>query len=415
MRSSVCIPAFAALVAITCHPAPQPVDGASRCAPEAWATPESLWAGPLVAASAHPSSVSGNVDATLVLGREASSPDRPAADTMFAGVLLPSASSEPIPIRRPQGARFFINPIAAIDALGVPHVLWAEPGVTLHGENAVSSSRPRSVWSASLRSGKWTTPNRVAVADWLTWSESGQSPAVQAADGTIQFVVPAWSKRIGLLHLTLTPNGWIAGHIPLAMPAAYAVLASRGEDLLLAYVSPVQGARDLNSLWFTRSTDSGRTWRPSVLVSRSGEKGAGPPMIVSIENSIHLIWGQNLSGGLTTEVLRHAESNDDGMTWGAHADLPVPQFFMSYGAFADPRGVIQVFFSSFVGGRLALQRAQWCGSTWQSPDIVPVPGLGLGSATVHRTGRGTLDVFASGEMKSGAGDWTAMWMRIRSR
>lgn len=403
------------LCSLGCRPGRQAATQSRSCRPAAWTAPESLWAGPLTQVSAQPSSVSEAGDLILVVGRELAFPERPAPDTVFAGVVLKRGASRPNPVRRPPGARFFIDPIAAVDASGAPHVLWAEPVLTLADRGSPNSSRLRTVWSASLINGEWTHPIRVAMAADITWTESGQSPVVQAADGTLQFVVPASADKIGLLHLSLTPNGWIAGHIALPMPAAYSVLARQGSDLLLAYVSPVQGQRDINSLWFTRSTDDGRTWQRAVLVSRSGQTGAGAPMIVPIGGSVHLLWEQNLSGGLATEVLRHAESNDGGSSWGPRADLSLPGFLMTHGAAADSQGAVHVFFSAFVNGHLTLQRARWCASAWQAPDRVPIPGVGFGSGTVHRTPNGAVEVFASGETQSAGKSWTTTWVRTKSR
>jgi hypothetical protein len=350
----------------------------------------------------------------VVFGRETALPSRPAPDTLFAGLWFRPNLPQPIQVRRPPGARYFINPVAAMDPRGTPHVLWAEPGLTQADRIDTMNVRLRSVWAASLGANGWTTPTRVVSADAITWFESGLSPVVATPDGALHFVVPAnRADSTGtLLHLRLTPNGWAATDITLPMPAAYSVLARRDADLLLAYVSPVRGPDgDLNSLWFTRSTDNGLTWKPPVLVSRSGRRGASEPMIAAADESVHLVWGQNLSGGLAAEVLRHAESRDSGRSWGPPADLPVQGFLMAHGAVADSSRNVHVLFSAFGDSGLVLQRARWCGTSWSAPDRVAIYHSHVGSATAYRTPSGAVEVIASA-LKSGQ---PARWVRTTSR
>jgi hypothetical protein len=418
MRSlSTVVLVVAALVAVGCRPSVPAAGEVSGCPPAEWTPPESLWSGPITQVTPHPSTVSEAANSMVVFGRQMAFPTRPAPDTVFAGLWFRRGESRPVTVRRPPGAKFFINPVAVMDSRGTPHVLWAEPGLTLADSGANTGVLSRSVWAASLGADGWTPPTRVTSAGAITWIESGLSPVVATPDGTLHFVVPADRVDVTglLLHLRLTPNGWSAVDIRLPMPAAHSVLARRDDELLLAYVSPVPSVSgDLNSLWFTRSTDYGVTWKPPVLVSRSGRTGASEPMIAAAGGSVHLIWGQNLSGGLGAEVLRHAESKDSGASWGPSTDLPAAGFLMTQGTVADSRGNVHVLFSAFGDSGLVLQRARWCGASWSAPDRVVISGSSLGSAAAYRTPSGSVGVIASALKPSSTGG-TATWFRATSR
>lgn len=416
MRLLCTVVAVVALMTSACRPAQSSAE-ASACGPAPFTAPETLWSARLTAETAHPSTASAAANSMIVMGRELSVPSRPRSDTLFAGLWFRRETKQPEILRRPPGSKFFIDPVAAIDAAGTPHVLWAEPGIALT-DSVTAGASPRSVWASSFSLSGWTRPTRVAAVDGMTWIESGQSPIIATDDGTLHFVVPANRSDLPglLLHLRLTPNGWNAIDIRLPMPAAYSVLGRRGRELLLAYVSPAPSeAGDLNSLWFTRSDDNGVTWAPSVLVSRSRQTGASEPMLAVIGKSVHLVWGQNLSGGLSAEVVRHAESTDGGASWGPAADLATPGFFAMHGAVPDLQGHLQVFYSVAGDSGLSLRRSRWCRGSWSSPDGITNRGASMGSAAVVRTATGAIEIVASSLQASVRGGQEATWVKTTAR
>jgi hypothetical protein len=378
-------------------------------------SPTPLWSGVRRGAVIYPGSVSGMAGSTLMLGHLSAPPATPSPDTVLAGFWFPETKSAPEPLRRPQGARFFLFPIGAVDTDGVAHVLWAEPGVTLRDSGDVT--RPKSIWTSSLRNGNWTAPTQVARADAISWNGVSASDAVVSTKGVIHVVVPAERRGISgaLLHLRYTRSGWVESTIRLPNAAAYAAIAKIGHGLGLAFVSPVSGSTwDVNSVWFTRSPDDGAVWSTPLVLSRSGNAGASQPKLVASLGKLHLVWGQNYTGGLAAEALRHIESGDDGKTWSRPSDLRLPSLFAFHGAAADAHGAIHAVLTESASDGLVLTRARWCGSSWSAPNRLPF-GSRVDHATVRTVANGGIEVVASNLELPANSPGEVKWQRVTFR
>jgi len=385
-----------------------------------WSPPTTLWSGFNRIGVVHPASVSAMGGSVLILGHQSAPPARPSPDTVFAGLWFRPGSSSPLTLHRPPGARFFLSPIAAVDTRGTPHVLWAEPGRALADTGDAIHGRPKSVWASTLGASGWTPPILVAESDGIAWNGVSASEVVTSGDGSLHLAVPSAQPGVAgaLLHLRGTLAGWSVSTIRLPNASAYAALAEYRGGLLLAFVAPIPGpAPDLNSLWFSRSTDNGATWESPTVVSKSGGAAANDPKLIVTRGAVHLIWFQNPRTDSQPGALRHVESRDGGVTWSSPADLPAARLFALQGAVADAAGDVHVLFTRFTSTGKELAHARWCGSHWSAVDRVPLVGspIRVGNAVVRLDHSGLVNVVASNNAFPPNASPTVTWEITMSR
>lgn len=241
-------------------------------------------------------------------------------------------------IGKPAGSFRFVKPGAAFDSRGVLHLIWGEP---LNATGADSMSwlpALGSVWYANYTEATgWSDPEVVVRAtDELRWALDLAEVVVDSEDRIHAAVVDLGEPR-ALIHVVRTPGvGWRSTRLvsETSTYSGYTSLAvGEGGHVYLAYIgpdrSPARPRRsDANSLFLLRSVDGGRSWVPPLLISRSGNRQAtSVRALVSPDGAIHLVWGQNLTGGIVAQVIRHSVSHDGGHTWSSPDDLDTPDFF----------------------------------------------------------------------------------------
>lgn len=213
----------------------------------------------------------------------------------------------------------------------------------------------------------------------LDWDVSMGSVRA-GGDGAIH--VAAVARRRTLHHFRLDERGWRSATLPVEWFAGYPdVVADSLGQVVLAYIAPpsrsaVPSAKYL-SVFVARSEDFGETWAAPTLVQLSTEGNANHLRLFgSPQNSLHLIWGQNRSGGVFFDALRIATSSDGGRTWRQGGDLDAP--WASYVAALTAEGTVHV-----AGGPMSesrLQHACWDGQ-WSAPSDVPMgDGFALNTA-----------------------------------
>ena len=302
-------------------------------------------------------------------------------------------------IGKPAGQWSFVMPTAVVSAEGRLHLLWGEPA---GGTRPIPTDAwpPRDItalWTASYAPAVgWTAPQRVYEGKTLLWAPQAVATAVASSSAAHSEVS---SRRIAVpvatftgepdqpvLLLRLGADRWTVENVPNAVRGGpvspvYAADATR-EYLAYLGADPRATSADVNSVLIQRSADSGRTWTPTAVISRSGSLPAQSLQVVSTAASVvHLVWLQTVS---TTgdAVLRHTMSRDGGSTWSAPQSGGTPGTWQSMRAASDICGTIHVVYEDWTHGPSAVRLlyASWNGS-WTTP--VPLfPGWSSRSASL---------------------------------
>lgn len=250
-------------------------------------------------------------------------------------------------IGRPAGNFLFMSPRALLGADGTLHMLWTEPGSwrpTVRADWTGTLMNTGSLWHATYMPKQgWDPAGRVYAASQV-WFDVGTGDITLDPAGGLQALLGDDSTR-ALMHLTRNGNTWRAGPIPgIGLPVYSSIAVDSAGRVYVAYVAPDRSVqRDANSVFFVQSPDGGRTWLPPRLISRSGNAQATRiHALATPGGTVHLVWAQNVSGGIVPEVIRHVVSRDAGGTWSAAEDIDVPDGLGSTQAALDLCGAVHV-------------------------------------------------------------------------
>jgi len=312
----------------------------------------------------------------------------------------------------PPGAFTFRFPKAVVNSKGRLYLFWGEtsnPGLV---EAFRWQTIPiTSIWWATYdRESGWSKPEQVIAGSLLDWSSVTSAEALVGEDGDIAFALPGSSRQTRTLFRT-TADRWHLTPIPAG--GAYAHLAGKGEHLFFAYVDAAVGSRqsDVNSVFMIRSDNGGVTWKPPILVSRSGLLGAYELHLVSMrDGSLHLVWVQDNGNG--SSVIRHVSSSNGGTRWSPPQDLPIiaAPGGASLAVSSDQCSGIHVLYQDSQMGPedMRLGYAYWR-SRWIGPNrLFPKYRVGGDAAFNRITDNRILVVFLA--QKAGSEPKSAAWM-----
>jgi hypothetical protein len=383
-------------------------DGVSHdCArqPMRWSDARTIWSSAVDSLVFNPVSAASGPDGIFAVG-EYTGPAGPVSpriqNRLFGFLSSQTPTRPPVPIQPPMEGNALAHPLVAITPNGGTTVVWGE-AFAYSGDTTLSTVAIRSLWAATLDGNRWSRAERIASEGSIRWNGVSASNLVVADDGSLHLAVPSSpvSGGGGVLYLTKRGTKWHSAHIGVGGgEAAYASLAVRNGRILLAYVAPVLGTKDLNSVWVTSSNDEGRSWTNAVLVSRSGARGARDPRIVmDSASTAHLIWGQNYRGGLATDAIRIVSSANYGATWNQPADFGDPYVpDQLKAALLSSDGAVNVLFSNRGGDELVV--ARWCGGRWRGAASVPGVKMFAGSAVLFLTGRSISALWSDVEVQA---------------
>ncbi len=127
------------------------------------------------------------------------------------------------------------------------------------------------------------------------------------------------------------------------------------------------------SLWYSKLTDDGMTWKSAVTLT---ERSIEWSKIASTGGTdLHLIWKETSNGqtGLWEMV-----SHDDGETWGNPANITTSNPDQGPVALTtDPAGQIYLVQALTGGTNLSIQYWKWDGKSWFSGETRNLDGIGL--------------------------------------
>ena len=401
------------LVLTACVPRPAPGDqaepsrgSAGSCRYASWSDPHAITpAGPVLRALRGPSLALGHRAFVVgVAGLEAVNPGVSAAGER--GVWPPelrvlSLDGTTAPPLRTNRRFWFAVPRAAVSADGTLHVVWGEDERAPTREASESDGRELEVttlWYARYGLGDWSRPVQIYRAPAIRWETENVSGLVLDDSGTRHLAFTATDSTGAVaVHLRSQrgdSTAWRAttwgvdGDAVLGPPVYADVAVHRRGTVAVAFVA---AGRDSvqpqpNAVHVVHSADGGSSWRPSILVTRSGEVPALEPR-VGFDSSglIHVVWRQGRAGEISDGVLWHAQSADDGGTWTNRASVALPLVPTRQQIAVDQCSVVHVV-SEAVGARRAhLAYTRFSLGRWTTPELLfpqymsERPALGIDS------------------------------------
>jgi hypothetical protein len=273
-------------------------------------------------------------------------------------------------ITQPGAGKRFLFPLAIGMRDGV-QLVWGEGGVARGGSDAYVTE----IWWARYRVGSgWADARRVYSAPTIYWVKATIGRTASGDDERAFFTAPIWDDRgSGVLLVRSQSDSAVSSVIRVRGGVAYTSISQQSSGkVLIAFVGSDPTARhDRNSLFVLRSNDNAKSWSQPILVSRSGLSAATEVHVLTdSSNAWHLVWHQSRSNGQLPDVLRHEISRDDGRTWSAPQDLPLPSEVTLIRAAIDRCGALQLVGEyhpngSTVGARLLYTRLTR-DSTWSA-------------------------------------------------
>jgi len=374
---------------------------AGSCGPGAWSEPRRVAGVPAGSIVREPSLVAGG-GRMFVAGQDFTVRD---GGALPANPLLAVESGRG-GLGRPAGEYGYYSPRALLDARGVLHLLWAEPEPGAPLRRTATEPRLTRLIHASYDGSAWAAPEEIYRSPGeILWSADLGGAAIDSAGVLHASFGDTREGLPTLVHLRGSVSRWETRSPERRHVAAYASLAAgRGDTLFLAYIGGDAGSdRELASVFVVRSTDGGGSWEEPVLVSRTaGRRATSVRVLAGPGGVVHLVWGQNLSGGLAAEAIRHAASRDGGATWSTAADLPVPAWFRSdLRAAVDRCGAVHVIYMDVTAAasfaergseRGELRHARWTEDGW-TPAESPFPRLNVIDADMSAAADGALHLF----------------------
>jgi hypothetical protein len=212
------------------------------------------------------------------------------------------------------------------------YFLWGEPArpaMVLEGGRRAWPPPIKAVWlSTRIGDVSWSKPIPLAQAvEGVSWGAS-HATVSRGPKATLHLLLLAagQSMKARLVYVRMANAIATVSEQLLEGPVAYARMSWSGSRAITVFVAPVTGStKDVNSVFVSRWDSASSEWRAPQLVSRSGSRGAVAPRVIATPDGVfHLVWGQSLDDGLSSEVLRHIQSTDSGNSWSQPSDLRAP-------------------------------------------------------------------------------------------
>jgi hypothetical protein len=279
----------------------------------------------------------------------------------------------------PEAARAGVLPqiAASGDTL---YLVWGEaagePGTFPNGRQ-IWPPAVRNIWfTARNGTGQWSAPVRLARADQgVPWG-AAHTTVTRSPDGVLNLALAAGPNLLDaqLVHARFF-NGTASTAVQPFVSPIYLRMAWHGDRGLIAFVTwDRQSSEDLNSVFVSRWEASSRRWLQPQIVNRSGGRAALATKLIATDDGVfHLIWGQSLDPGTSSDVVRHISSADGGRTWSVASDLATPGVRPAEILRAGP-STVGVLFESFDNNSPRIMIACW-NNGWRQPR--PISSLPL--------------------------------------
>lgn len=323
--------------------APELIPWDTTCSPSAWSHPDEATRARLDGPFFRYPSLAVNGERRVLTGTNLSLYDekRMPEPTLLVHDLITGAS-----LGVPPGEHLFFFPKVLMGRGGVLHLVWGEPEDPgeIPRREEWEGIRQKTLWYASHTEAEgWSTPRELYRTEGRVFWREEMSGFVQGSDGDLHAVFFEVSGTPGsFIHLRLSPEGdQTVNRLELG-PGGYVNLSLSPDWIRAAYVAAtVEGS----GVYFTEFSFSDSVWgKPKRVGFDPGGRPTRSQVLSLGGDTLALVWGLNLSGGVNAEVMRLAISTDGGKDWRIEGnDLELPTRAHSPRAATDACGTILLF------------------------------------------------------------------------
>jgi len=268
--------------------------------------------------------------------------------------------SRPVDILLSPGAYSIVSkPCAAVDqAEGVLHLVWASSDRILYSQAPVEQAQSARNWSEPTAVAYGPVQNPYLIIHkgilHLVYLDNGEEPGIYysaSRDGGNGWIPPV---RLSLPTTTRKP-----------LPTLSETVQIRADEqgrLHVVWVDRLDGG-----IYYTRSTDGGRSWERPVELD---QEGTWPSLGIQ-DNQVHVLWSATHEGPSCAR--RERISLDGGISWGQMTRIlaPVEGCLGWMNVEQDMAGNLHLF---TIGrddhGIVRPYYAWWTGTGWSTPEEV---------------------------------------------
>jgi hypothetical protein len=208
-----------------------------------------------------------------------------------------------------------LNPVIISDKEGTIHAVW--------GKQDLPS---QDIFYAFKKEGTWSKPVSIFHSDSTMNGGFGMNIKLKCDNNNTLYIIWALNDLYGYrLRFGIIKNSEIINATFMDLAFNYFdFLVDENNIIHLAGIGPKWRSNtdilnkknnEMNSVFYSRSTDSGTTWSKEILVNLSGNYPAYGIRILKDGNSlIHIIWGKDRKAQGAPDCLYHSLSTD-GTVW----------------------------------------------------------------------------------------------------
>jgi hypothetical protein len=261
-------------------------------------------------------------------------------------------------IAKPPGTFHFGYPKGTVDAKGVLHLVWAEPGADfspkeMNGDGIPIDDPPlKKIYYAALKDSSWTKPEIIYQADSIAFYPDASSKLSIHENGIIDVAFYAQNDESDekLLYLKLENNKWYISESAEFVQKYISLVHVRGNKIIAAYISATgDSGASTNSVYTKTSTDGGESWtEPELVVPTYTRMAFDPHLLIGDDGLIYLFFKMNSRVGGNAQTIELYRSLDEGVSWEKEASINVHSGWLTkLKGLIGHKGGIHMTFSSF--------------------------------------------------------------------
>jgi len=262
-------------------------------------------------------------------------------------------------------------PKVVYDRTGVLHLVWAEFAAPASSVQAWMSG-VRAVWHAAYSSRRWSTPERVVVAQRLMWNDDVGNVAVDGENRLHVLLQKYDSSSGGFTDYVRVDGHWVPQVIVPMASASGMTLMSNGA--LVAVFAAYDFTAHERKIWCTAYSTALRSWGPLSPIAVPSAQVTRLRLVAS-SSEASAIWIESAddTGGAT---LVRAVLDTGASRWSEVSRVRLDETPRRLAVIETPCDRVTVFMigrpSTATGVQLAV--VEWKGkSLVRSPESIPVP------------------------------------------